>query len=151
MIRPGGFGRRTLLVGWMQAVESAIAFVAKRSLFGGVRLQSRMDPSRPLTKFFPVLNEMAQWLAKRTGGIARSSLFDVLFNTPTTAHILGGAVIGRDETCGVVNARQEVFGYRNMLICDGSVVPANPGVNPSLTITAMTELAMSRIPLADRR
>jgi len=47
---------------------------------------------------------------------------------------------------GVVNARQEVFGYRNLLVCDGSVVPANPGVNPSLTITAMTELAMTHVP-----
>ena len=66
--------------------------------------------------------------------------------TPTTAHILGGAVIGKNAQHGVVNARHEVFGYRNLLVCDGAAVPANPGVNPSLTITAMAEAAMSEIP-----
>jgi cholesterol oxidase len=68
-----------------------------------------------------------------------------LFNTPTTAHILGGAVIGKDVDHGVINERQEVFGYRNLLVCDGAAVPANPGVNPSLTITAMAKNAMSDI------
>ena len=67
-------------------------------------------------------------------------------NVPTTAHILGGAVIGRDASSGVVDPQSRLFGYRNFLVCDGSTVPANPGVNPSLTITAMTEHAMSQIP-----
>jgi cholesterol oxidase len=66
-------------------------------------------------------------------------------NIPTTAHILGGAVIGADPATGVVDAQSRLFGYRNFLVCDGSTVPANPGVNPSLTITAMTEYAMSRV------
>ena len=47
---------------------------------------------------------------------------------------------------GVVDARQRVFGYQNLLVCDGSVIPANPGVNPSLTITALAEHAMSNVP-----
>jgi cholesterol oxidase len=67
-----------------------------------------------------------------------------------TAHILGGAAIGSDAERGVVDHRQRVFGYHKLLICDGSVVPANPGVNPSLTITAMTERAMSKIPARDQ-
>jgi choline dehydrogenase-like flavoprotein len=67
-------------------------------------------------------------------------------NIPTTAHILGGAVIGRDAASGVVDQDSRLFGYRNFLVCDGSTVPANPGVNPSLTITAMSEYAMSRVP-----
>jgi cholesterol oxidase len=46
----------------------------------------------------------------------------------------------------VVDSRGRLFGYRNFLVCDGSTVPANPGVNPSLTITAMTEHAMSLVP-----
>jgi len=66
-------------------------------------------------------------------------------SVPVTAHILGGAVIGKDADHGVVNARHEVYGYRNLLVCDGAAVPANPGVNPSLTITAMAELAMTHI------
>jgi cholesterol oxidase len=69
-------------------------------------------------------------------------------NIPTTAHILGGAAVGRDENAGVVDSRGRLFGYRNFLVCDGSTVPANPGVNPSLTITAMSEYAMSHVPAA---
>ena len=73
-------------------------------------------------------------------------LLEAWANIPTTAHILGGAVIGRDAASGVVDQSSRVFGYRNFLVCDGSTVPANPGVNPSLTITAMTEHAMSQVP-----
>jgi cholesterol oxidase len=63
-----------------------------------------------------------------------------------TAHILGGAVIGADRDSGVVDRDQRVFGYENLLVCDGSVIPANPGVNPSLTIAALAEHAMSTVP-----
>ena len=66
-------------------------------------------------------------------------------NIPTTAHILGGAVIGADPATGVVDARQRVFGYENLLVCDGAAIPANVGVNPSLTITALAEHAMSHV------
>ncbi len=67
-------------------------------------------------------------------------------NIPTTAHILGGAVIGHGPEDGVVNADQRVFGYENLLVCDGAAIPANVGVNPSLTITALAERAMAKIP-----
>jgi cholesterol oxidase len=83
----------------------------------------------------------------KTGGIAQSGILEALANTPTTAHILGGAVIGRSPEEGVVDAASRVFGYRNMLVCDGSTMPANPGVNPSLTITALSEYAMSQAPM----
>jgi cholesterol oxidase len=85
-------------------------------------------------------------MARRTGGIAQSGLTEAIFNIPTTAHILGGAVIGADPGAGVVDRDNRVFGYRDLLVCDGAAVPANPGVNPSLTITALAERAMSRIP-----
>ena len=70
---------------------------------------------------------------------------EALTGTPTTAHILGGCVIGTDSNNGVIDKDQKVFGYENMLVCDGSAISANPGVNPALTITAMSELAMSKI------
>jgi cholesterol oxidase len=73
-------------------------------------------------------------------------LLEAVANIPTTAHILGGATIGSDAAHGVVDRDHRVFGYENLIICDGSVVPANPGVNPSLTISAMTERAISKIP-----
>src|SRR6201999_934388 len=91
-------------------------------------------------------NEAADWLAKRTGGIAQSSVSEALFNVPNTAHILGGATIGHSPEDGVVDSRQRVFGYENLLVCDGAAIPANVGVNPSLTITALAEHAMSGIP-----
>ena len=78
-----------------------------------------------------------------------SMLTEVLFDVPGTAHILGGCGIGDSPANGVVDSRHRVFGYRNLYICDGSVVAANLGVNPSLTITALTERAMSFIPPAD--
>jgi len=57
-------------------------------------------------------------------------------------------VIGASPDDGVVDREQRVFGYENLLVCDGSAVPANPGVNPSLTITAMAEHAMRNVPAA---
>ena len=77
-----------------------------------------------------------------------SMLPEILFNVPGTAHCLGGCVIADSAENGVVDSRHHVFGYENMYICDGSVVAANLGVNPSLTITALTERAMSFIPAA---
>ncbi len=77
-----------------------------------------------------------------------SMLPEILFDVPGTAHCLGGCVIGSSAEKGVVDYRNRVFGYRNMYVCDGSVIAANLGVNPSLTITALTERAMSFIPPA---
>ena len=85
---------------------------------------------------------------ERTGGVALAQLAESVTGYGTTAHPLGGAVIGSCAADGVVDADHRVFGYENLLVCDGSVVPVNLGTNPSLTITALTELAMSRIPPA---
>ena len=84
--------------------------------------------------------------ARRTDGVALGSLGENLLGLPTTAHILGGAPIGRDASEGVVDENFEVHNYPGLYIIDGSVMPGNPGVNPSLTITALAEHAMSAIP-----
>jgi len=143
---PGGWSRRTIILLVMQTLDNAIALRPKRKRSGEVRLQTEQDPERPNPTFIPVANEAAEWLAKRTGGIAQSSVTEALMNIPTTAHILGGAVIGHGPGDGVVDAGQRVFGYENLLVCDGAAIPANVGVNPSLTITALAEHAMSKIP-----
>ena len=130
----------------MQTLDNAIALRPKLTRAGDVRLQTEQDPARPNPTFIPVANEAAEWLARRTGGIAQSSVMEATMNIPSTAHILGGAVIAADPDQGVVDARQRVFGYENLLVCDGAAVPANVGVNPSLTITAMAEHAMSKVP-----
>jgi cholesterol oxidase len=145
---PKGWSRRTIIVLVMQTLDNAIALRPTLTRSGDVRLQTEQDPERPNPTFIPVANEAAEWLAQRTGGIAQSSVMEALLNIPSTAHILGGAVIGADPDHGVVDAHQRVFGYENLLVCDGAAVPANVGVNPSLTITALAEHAMSRIPRA---
>jgi cholesterol oxidase len=143
---PFGWSRRTLLLLVMQSLDNAISFRAKRGIFGGVSLTTEQDPEKPNPTFIEAGNRAAEWLAGRTGGYAQSMVLEAWANVPTTAHILGGAVIGRDASTGVVDAGHRLFGYRNFLVCDGSTVPANPGVNPSLTITAMSEHAMSLVP-----
>ena len=115
-------------------------------LYRGVRLSTEQHAEKPNPTFIAEGNAAAAWLAERTGGIAQSMVPEALANIPTTAHILGGAVIGADAGSGVVDATGRVFGYLNLLICDGAIMPANPGVNPSLTITALAEHVMSGVP-----
>src|SRR5690606_42057136 len=80
------------------------------------------------------------------GGVAITSTSEILFVMPMTAHCIGGCVMGEDAARGVVDAQHRVFGYRGLYVVDGSAVGANLGVNPSLTITALAERAMSFIP-----
>jgi cholesterol oxidase len=82
------------------------------------------------------------------GGTPMSMITEILFDIPSTAHILGGCAMAGSPSEGVVDGRNRVFGYKNMYVCDGSVVAANLGVNPSLTICALTERAMTYIPPA---
>jgi cholesterol oxidase len=145
---PRGWSRRTIIVLVMQTLDNAIALRPTVTRSGDVRLQTEQDQDRPNPTFIPVANQAAEWLAERTGGLAQGSVLESLLNIPSTAHILGGAVIGADPAHGVVDARQRVFGYENLLVCDGAAIPANVGVNPSLTITALAEHAMAQIPPA---
>ncbi len=145
---PKHWSRRTIIILVMQTLDNAIALRPRQGPFGSLWLRTEQDPEKPIPTFIPVANQAAEWFARRTGGIAQSSVTEALFNIPTTAHILGGAVIGSDPSRGVVDARQRVFGYENLLVCDGSAIPANVGVNPSLTITALAEHAMSHVPVA---
>ena len=141
-----GWSRRTIILLVMQTLDNAIALRPKPVPGGGVRLQTEQDPEKPIPTFIPVANQAAEWFAERMGGIAQSSIGEAMWNVPSTAHILGGVVIGADPDHGVVDTDQRVFGYENLLVCDGSAVPANVGVNPSLTITAMAEHAMTYVP-----
>jgi cholesterol oxidase len=147
LLDPRGWSRRTIIVLVMQTLDNAIALKAKPTR-RGARLQTEQDADRPIPTFIPVANQFAEWLARRTGGIAQTAFMEAVANIATTAHVLGGAVIGADPSTGVVDARQRVFGYENLLVCDGAAVPANVGVNPSLTITAMAEHAMTYVPEA---
>ena len=124
------WSRRTIIILVMQTLDNAIALRPRKGPFGSFWLQTEQDPERPNPTFIPVANEAAEWFAKRTGGIAQSSFMEAMFNIPSTAHILGGAVIAPDPSEGVVDADQRVFGYENLLVCDGSAIPANVGRQP---------------------
>jgi cholesterol oxidase len=144
---PFKWSQRTVILLVMQTVDAAMHLRPRRKLFGGgVRLQTEQDPNRPNPTFIPAAAQVTRWFAKRTGGAAQSALTESIRNTPTTAHILGGAVVGPDPSRGVGDGANRAYGYENLLVCDGAAIPANPGVNPSLTITAKAEHAMSLIP-----
>ena len=150
MMVPFKWSRRTVILLVMQSVDAAMSVRPKRKLLGkGVRLTTEQDPERPNPIYLPAAAEAARWFARRTKGIAQSALTESLRNTPTTAHILGGAVVGADPESGVVDRGNRAFGYENLLVTDGAAMPANPGVNPSLTITAKAEHAMSKVPVKE--
>ena len=96
----------------------------------------------------PEATALARRVEEKTDGFAASLLSETILGTPTTAHILGGACMGGSAEEGVIDARHRAFGYDGLYVVDGSAVSANPGVNPSLTITALAERAMSFIPPA---
>ena len=154
---PNGWSQNTLITGVMQTTDASLSLVRKRRPGRKVRLTTKQDPDNPNPTFVPAANAVAERLAEQTGGIAQSWVTEALFNMPATAHILGGAVAASSRESGVVDGDHRVFGYQNLLINDGSVIPANPGVNPSLTITAMAERVMTTIepkhdaPLVSRR
>jgi cholesterol oxidase len=147
IFQPFGWARESVILLCMQALEAHIDMCWKRLWFWPFRkfLASR---GQKVPTYIPAANEFAKKFAALTGGVAMSMLPEILFNVPSTAHCLGGCVIGSSRSSGVVDARNRVFGYQNMYICDGSVVSANLGVNPSLTITALSERAMTFIPPA---
>ncbi len=144
---PIGYATQTMILLGMQTIDAHIDMRFKRPWFWpfGKMLSSE---GKPLPAFIPQVNEFAMKAAKATGGFPMSSIVEVLFNIPTTAHCMGGAGMARTRAEGVCDGKNRVFGYTNMYICDGSMLGANLGVNPSLTITALSEHAMSQIPAA---
>ena len=151
-LSPFGWARRSTIVLVMQNLDNSLRLVRARRWFWpfGKGLTSRRDPGQPaIPAYIPVANQAARHIAERTGAFPSSSINEVVLNVPTTAHILGGAAMGTSPADGVVDARNRVFGYQNLYVVDGSMIPANLGVNPSLTITAMAEHAMSHIPLKE--
>ncbi len=89
---------------------------------------------------------MTRRFARKTRAIPAGSLLESLLNMPMTAHILGGCPIGLDAEEGVIDLDCQIHNYPGLYVVDGSIMPGNPGVNPSLTITALAEYAMSRMP-----
>ncbi len=143
-----GWARRSTIVLVMQTTDTRLRLRRGRSWLTLFRkgLVSVRDPDRPLTGELPIAHDVVHQFAARLNGIPQGSLSESLLNTPTTAHIMGGVPIGRSQEDGAVDDHFRVFGYPGLYVVDGSVMPGNPGVNPSLTITALAEYAMQAVP-----
>ena|ERR1700752_546224 len=131
----------------MQHADNRMRFRIGRSLFTLFQrsMVAEEEPGYEIHAHVKGSHELTRDFAKRTNGVALGSIGENLLGLPTTAHILGGAPMGRNAEDGVVNENIEVHNYDGLYIIDGSIMPANPGVNPSLTITALAEYAMSKV------
>jgi cholesterol oxidase len=134
---------------YMRTLEGTLSLKRGRSVWtaGKKGLVSALSEGTPApSAFMEDASDLARRFADKVGGVAVSMLTETLLGTPSTAHILGGCVMGKDPSHGVIDDRHRVFGYPGLYVIDGSAVSANPGVNPSLTITALAERAMGFIP-----
>lgn len=149
LFQPFGWARESVILLCMQSLQGHIEMRWQRPWFWPFHkaLVSRGDK---IPTYIPQANELAKKFAQIAGGTAMSMLPEIVFNIPGTAHCIGGCAIGDSPQHGVVDSRHRVFGYKNMYICDGSVIAANLGVNPSLTITALAERAMAYVPSASQ-
>ena len=138
------WSQRTVIALVMQNVDSSVAVSGTRGLFG-FRLTSKNDSEHPNATYIPAANEVVERIAKNYGGIAGGSYGD-LIGAPFTAHFVGGCVIGDSDKSGVIDPYHRVWEYPTLHIIDGSTITANLGVNPSLTITAQAERAISLWP-----
>lgn len=136
----GNFSQRTAVLLFMQHLDSTLKF--RKGLF---RMKSKIDQGKAPSAFIPEATEIANKYATLIDAKPTVMFLEVLRGTPSTAHILGGAVMGENPSEGVIDSQNRVFGYKNMYVFDGSMISANPGVNPSLTITAITERGMGLI------
>ncbi len=147
MFLPGWAHNGTILL-IMQNVDNRLRMHIGRSPFTLFRrgLVAEPDREHKLSARVDVGHDITRTFAKKTNGVPMGSLGENLLNLPTTAHILGGCPIGKDASEGVVDENFQVHNYPGLYVVDGSIMPGNPGVNPSLTITALAEYAMSKIP-----
>jgi cholesterol oxidase len=143
-----GWARRTTILLIMQTLDNRMSLHLGRSIhtFFRVGLIAEPDPEHNVPTRVKTGHEVTWAFAQKTQAVPMGSLGENILNLPTTAHILGGCPFGVDAEQGVVNLDCQVHNYPGLYVVDGSIMPANPGVNPSLTITALAEYAMSQIP-----
>jgi cholesterol oxidase len=139
------WSQRTTVMLVMQSLDNSLNVSMKRNRFGKQTLVSEQGSGEPNPAWIPEAHDVANRFADKTGGEARGTWTEAL-NIPMTAHILGGAAIGDSPQTGVIDAYHRVYGHAGIHVVDGAAVSANLGVNPSLTITAQAERAMSMWP-----
>jgi cholesterol oxidase len=142
------WARHTMILLYMRTLEGHLRLrlgrPAMRLFRRGLTTQVSGGP-RPSASI-PEATELGRRVAEQIDGFATSMVTETVLGIPTTAHILGGCVMGESAEDGVIDSRHRVFGHPGLYVIDGSSVSANPGVNPSLTICALAERAMTFIP-----
>lgn len=141
---PKGQSDRAIIGLVMQSVDNSLT-VSVKKVMGKLTLTSTQGEGLPNPTWIPSANEAVRRLAKNIGGLPSGNLGD-LVKAPMTAHFVGGVVIADSPARGVIDPYHRVYGYETMHVVDGAAVSANLGVNPSLTITAQAERAMSMWP-----
>lgn len=136
---------RTVIFLVMQTTDNAMKMIWKKGLFGG-RMKIDNSGNKRVPAYISIGQEVMERYARKVTGIPQNILFEVFFNRPTTAHILGGCPMSESIEKGVIDKNLKVHGYPDFYITDGSVIQGNIGVNPSLTIAAVAEYCMSSIP-----
>jgi cholesterol oxidase len=138
------WGKNSIIFLVMQSIDNSMRMVWKKGLLRS-HVSFKNDKASKVPAFIAIGQEVMNRYAKKVNGIAQNTWQEILLNMPMTAHILGGCPMGKSKDEGVVNEYFEVHGYNNMYILDGSIIPCNLGVNPSLSITALAEYAMNHI------
>jgi cholesterol oxidase len=136
------FARHTMILLYMRSIDSHLSL--RPGGCSGVRSVLTHGPAP--TAAIPEATELGDRIAGKVDGFPASLATETLLGIPTTAHILGGCVMGDSRETGVIGADHQVWGYPGLYVVDGSAISANPGVNPSLTICALAERAMEPDP-----
>jgi cholesterol oxidase len=146
------FAKNSQVLLYMRTLDGTLSVDLGRDWRAGFKegLVTRLDdPASAPQAFMEEATELVERFAEKVQGVPVAMVPEMLSGVPTTAHILGGACMGADAGEGVIDAQHRVHGHDGLYVIDGSAMSANPGVNPSLTITAMAERAMSFIPRKD--
>jgi cholesterol oxidase len=148
----GKWTRRGTAVMIMQTEDNLMRLKLGRNVYTLFRrgLVPEHDRKRTVPVNIPLGQRVTRAYARKIGGYPVGTVPEGLLDMPMTAHMLGGCLMGREAGEGVIDLDFQVHNYPGLYVVDGSVVPANPGVNPSLTITALAEYAMSKIPVKEQ-
>lgn len=145
-LSPKDWAKECVIFLCMQTVDSTLTMKWKRPWYWPFR-KKLVSFGKAIPTFIPAANSFAAKSAQALGGVAATSITEIFLNVPMTAHCLGGVPMGTGPQNGVVDFKGQVFNYQNLIVCDGSIISSNLGVNPSLTITALAEHVMGFIPV----
>lgn len=138
------FAEKSVVFLVMQSLDNSMRMIYKSFPFSRISISNK--GSKKVPSYIDIGQKVMNKYAEKVEGIPQNALTEVMLNMSSTAHIIGGIPMGENAKEGVINDQFEVFNYPGMMILDGSIIPGNLGVNPSLTITALSEYAMSLVP-----